>query len=231
MASGLPPVSATMRSATSASMGRPTVLASRSYASCFGRPASRRAGNACRRGSGSRGLPDREQHPDPVGQQPAGHEAEDLGGLVVQPLRVVDHAQHRPVPGRVREQREHGQADQERIGGRPAHQSERHAQRLPLRPGQPVHAVQKGKEQLMDGGEAQARLRLDRHHPDDLQVRGVLRLRSRAAQTSPHRAHPEGPARRSCQLRTLSSSSSQRLLLRAAVHQPHPTTVALIALV
>ena len=92
-----------------------------------------------------RGLPDREQHPDPVGQQPARHEAEDLGGLVVQPLRVVDHAQHRPVLGGVREQREHGQADQERIGRRPAHQPERHAERPPLRLGQPVHAGRRGR--------------------------------------------------------------------------------------
>ena len=67
-------------------------------ASCTGKPAIRRPGRACRRGSGSAVSLSREQHPDAVGQQPAGHEAEDVGRLVVQPLRVVDHAQHRPCP-------------------------------------------------------------------------------------------------------------------------------------
>ena len=73
-----------------------------------------------------RRLPHREQHPDPVGQQPANHEVQDVGRLVVQPLRVVDHAQHRPHLGHMGEQRQHGQADQERIGRRPAHQPEGH---------------------------------------------------------------------------------------------------------
>jgi hypothetical protein len=76
---------------------------------------------------------------DRVGQQPAGHEAEGVSGLVIQPLRVVDHAQDRPGRRGVREQREYGQADQERIGRRAALQSEGHAQRTPLRLGQPLH--------------------------------------------------------------------------------------------
>ena len=74
-----------------------------------------------------RRLPDREQHSDAVGQQPAGHEAEDAGGILVQPLRVVDHAHHRPHLGHVRKQRQHSQTDQERIGRRPGHQPEGNA--------------------------------------------------------------------------------------------------------
>ena len=93
-----------------------------------------------------RRLPDSEQHSDAVGQQPAGHEAEDAGGILVQPLRVVDHAQHRSHLGHVRKQRQHSQTDQERIGRRAGHQPEGYAQRPPLRPGQPVHAVQEAKE-------------------------------------------------------------------------------------
>ena len=58
MASGLPPVSATMRSATGGSIGWVIDIASSSYAACSGRPASRRPGSACRRGSGVRRLPD-----------------------------------------------------------------------------------------------------------------------------------------------------------------------------
>ena len=67
----------------------------------------------------------------------------------------ITHSTGRDLGG-VREQRQHGQADQERIGRRPAHQPEGHAERPPLRLGQPVHGGQEGDEQLVDGGETQA---------------------------------------------------------------------------
>jgi len=56
------------------------------------------------------GLPDGEQQPDPVGQQPACHEAEDIGRLLVQPLRIVDRAEDRPGLGGVGEQRQYAEA-------------------------------------------------------------------------------------------------------------------------
>jgi hypothetical protein len=121
-----------------------------------------------------RGLPDCEKQTDTVCQQPACHEAEDVGRLLVQPLRVVDHTQNRPDLGRVRQQRKHGEADQERIGRRPAHQPKRDPQRPTLRLGQPVQGREEREEQLVDTGEAESLLGLNRHHPDNLQVRGAL---------------------------------------------------------
>ena len=78
--------------------------------------------------------------------------------LIVQPLRVVDHAQDRPHLGGVGQQRQHGQADQERIGRRPAHQPEGHTERPPLPLGQPVHGRQEGDEQLVNRSKAQSHL-------------------------------------------------------------------------
>jgi hypothetical protein len=54
--------------------------------------------------------------------------------------------------GRLREQRQHGQTNQERIGGRPAHQPECHTQRSPLRLGKPVRGGQELDQQLVNGG-------------------------------------------------------------------------------
>ena len=167
-----------------------------------------------------RRLPDREQHPDPIGQQPAGHEAEDVGGLVVQPLRVVDHAQHRPSPGRLREQREHGQTDQERVGRRAAHQSEGHAECPLLRLGQPIHGGQQGYEQLVDSGETQGPLRLDGHHPDDLQVRGALYGVVEQRRLPDSGLTPED--QRAAHTRTHAVEHClKRQLLRVAVDEPH----------
>ncbi len=86
--------------------------------------------------------------------------------VVVQPVRVVDHAQDRPDLGGIREQRQHRQADQERIRRRPARQLEGHTQRPPLRLGQPVHGGQERDKQLVDSGKAQSHFRLDCHRPD-----------------------------------------------------------------
>ena len=137
---------------------------------------------------------------------------------------------HRPDPGRVRQQRQHGQADQERIGRWPAHQPEGHAQRPLLRPGQPVHAVQEGDEQLVNGGKAQGHLRLDRYRPDDLQVRGTLD-RIVEQRRLPHSGLPPQDQRAAHPGPHAVEHLVECLLLGAAVHQPHPTTVALIALV
>jgi hypothetical protein len=128
-----------------------------------------------------------------------------------------------PVPGRVRQQRQHGQTNQERIGRRPAHQAKRHTQRLPLRPRKPIQALPEGHQQLVNGGETQTHLGLGRHHPHDLQIRGpvdrVVEQRRlshpRLAPQHEGAAHP-GPH--------AVEHVVQRLLLSAAVHQPHRRT-------
>jgi hypothetical protein len=58
----------------------------------------------------------REHHQDPLVLQPSRHEREHLGGFGVQPVGVVDEADERPGPRQVVQQRQHGQAEQERRG-------------------------------------------------------------------------------------------------------------------
>jgi hypothetical protein len=65
-------------------------------------------------------------------QQSAGHERERLGGGPVQPLRIVDQAHKRPRLGRLRQQAQYREADQEAIGCRPPTQAERGAKRVAL---------------------------------------------------------------------------------------------------
>jgi len=67
----------------------------------------------------------------------------------VQPLGVIDQAQHRPARRRVGQQRQDRQPDQEAVRRRPLHQSERRPQRPPLRSGQPVHPAQERRRKTM----------------------------------------------------------------------------------
>ena len=57
-----------------------------------------------------------EQHEDALVSQPPRHEGEHLSGLCVQPVGVVDEADEQPRARQVAEQRQHGQAEQERGG-------------------------------------------------------------------------------------------------------------------
>ncbi|MFG1991953.1 hypothetical protein ACGFJ7_18440 [Actinoplanes sp. NPDC048988] len=61
--------------------------------------------------------PQRVQHHHRLGLEPARDEREHPSGRLVEPLRVVDHAEKRLLGGRLAEQAERGQPDQERIGG------------------------------------------------------------------------------------------------------------------
>ena len=60
-------------------------------------------------------LAGREHQADRIGGQPPGGEAQGLRRRLVQPRRVVDHADQRALPGHVAEQAEHGQPDQEPV--------------------------------------------------------------------------------------------------------------------
>ena len=61
-------------------------------------------------------LTDREHERDRLRLQAPRYEGEDLPGGAIEPLRVVDQAQQRPVFGRLGQQAEHGEADQEAVG-------------------------------------------------------------------------------------------------------------------
>ena len=105
-------------------------------------------------------LAGREHHPDRVGGQPPGDEAQGLRRRLVQPLLVVDHADQRALPGHVAEQAEHGQPDQEPVRRRPGGQPERGPQGIALRHRDPVEVVRHRRAQLMEPGEGQGHLGL-----------------------------------------------------------------------
>ena len=56
-----------------------------------------------------------EDQPDRLGQQPPRRERQHLRRRPVQPLRVIDHAQQRPVLRHLRQQRQHRQPDQKPV--------------------------------------------------------------------------------------------------------------------
>jgi hypothetical protein len=82
-------------------------------------------------------------------------------------LLVIHQAHQRPSGGRVGEQAQDAQADQEPVRGRPGADAERGPQRRALRIGQALETIQHRRAQLMQRGEGELHLRLDPHHPRD----------------------------------------------------------------
>jgi hypothetical protein len=67
----------------------------------------------------ARAVPDGEEQRHRLGGQPPGDEAERSQRRRVRPVRVVDQAQQRALPGAVGQQREGGQRHQEPVGRLP----------------------------------------------------------------------------------------------------------------
>ena len=70
---------------------------------------------------------------DGFGQQPPPHEPEHLGGGVIEPLHIIDRAQHRPFRRSLRQKTQRRQCHQKRFRALPRGVTERHAERPPLR--------------------------------------------------------------------------------------------------
>ena len=126
---------------------------------------------------GRRRLADGKDDGDGVGVQAPCHEREDVGGLLVQAVCIIDQAQHRLAGGLLSQQPQRGQADKKTIR-RPAF---RHAEGQPecgaLGRRQDVEGGQERPQQLVHGREAELHLAVDAVDPDDLQVRrGLLRV-------------------------------------------------------
>src|SRR6185312_7219778 len=98
-------------------------------------------------------------------RQPARHELQRLRRGLVQPLRVVHHADQRLFLGHLAQQGQHRQAQQEAIRRAARLKPERRAQGSLLRDRQPVHPVQVGTAQLVQAGVRELQLRLDAHRP------------------------------------------------------------------
>ncbi len=164
-ASGLPRVSATIRSRTRSSSApadrrrqqRAGVARRRApRRRSSGRPASSRSSLGSRTANTSATAP----------PAAAGRRTQRLRRGPVEPLRVVDQADQRPLLGRLGEQAQHGQADQEAIGRR-----RRAAARTPsaarraAAPGSRSQPVEHRRAQLVQPGERELHLRLARPRP------------------------------------------------------------------
>jgi hypothetical protein len=87
----------------------------------------------CQTGERLARLSCREHERDLLRQQAASHERKHLRRSAIQPLRVIDDGQQRPLLGCLRQQAEDRQSDEERIRSRSGTESERDAKRVTLR--------------------------------------------------------------------------------------------------
>jgi hypothetical protein len=120
------------------------------------------------------GLPNGEHDGDPLRQQAPRYEGQRLRRRPVEPLHVVDEAHERLRLGRAGQQAQDGQGDDEAIRCSAVLHPERDAQRVLLRAGQGLEAVEHGRAQLMQPGEGELHLGLDPSDPGDTALRGLL---------------------------------------------------------
>jgi hypothetical protein len=120
-------------------------------------------------------LPEPEDDHHGLGDQPPRHEREGPRRRLVEPLRVVDDTDQRPVPGGLGQQGQYRQAYEERLRWRASHQAEHDLKRLAARRRQPVEVGEKRPAELMEGGVRQLALRLDPGRPCHGQVTGRRR--------------------------------------------------------
>ncbi len=124
--------------------------------------------------SAARQLARGEHHSDRVGVQAPGDERQDVGGLLVQPVRVVDHAEQRPRVGARGEQRQRGEADEEPVRRqRVLLEAEDQPQRVALRDGQCFEAAQQRTQQLVQRRETELGLGLHAVDAHDVETLGL----------------------------------------------------------
>ncbi len=109
-----------------------------------------------------------------LGQQAPGHERQRLCGRPIEPLRIVDQAHERTLLGRLGQQTQDRERDEEAIRCRAVVQPERRPQRVTLRAWQPVELAEHRRAQLMQPGERELHLRLNARDPGDATLRGPL---------------------------------------------------------
>ena len=117
-----------------------------------------------RRGSSWGRRPDREHQRYRLRQQAAPDESEDLGRGLVEPLRVVHDAQHRPLLGGLRHEAERRQGDQEPVRAISGGEPERDAEPATLRLGQRPEPAEHRRAQLVQPRVGELHLRLDAGH-------------------------------------------------------------------
>jgi hypothetical protein len=114
-------------------------------------------------------VADREHKRHRLGQQPSRHEAQHLPRGNVEPLRVVDEAQQRPLGGHLGQEAKRGQADQETVRSRARGQAQRDTQGRPLRLRKSLQPPEHRRAELVQARERQLHLGLhagDPRHPE-----------------------------------------------------------------
>ena len=112
---------------------------------------------------------------DPLGEQAAADESEDLCGSVVEPLRVVHDAEQWLLLGGVCEQRQRREPHQESVRRGTGALAEHRGEGLPLRDRQPVEVIQYGSAKLVEAAVGQLHLRLDPDGRHDVPTGDLLR--------------------------------------------------------
>ena len=147
-----------------------------------------------------------EDQPDRLRAQPARHERERLRRRRVEPLRVVDDADQRPLLRRVGQQAQDRQPDEEPVRRVAVAQAERRAERIALRAGQALEPVHERRAQLLQPGERELHLRLDARRADDVAARTRAATRYSSSALLPTPASPRSTSARLGPARTLATS-------------------------
>ena len=116
-------------------------------------------------------VADREHEGDVVRQQPPGDERERVRGGAIEPLRVVDDAQHGSLLGRVRQQVQDREPDEQSIGWSARRRPEGGAHRVALRFGERVEAIEQRCDQLVERRERELHLGLDARGAEHVEAR------------------------------------------------------------
>ena len=148
-----------MRSRTRSSSGPGIAAASSSRASSGARPPSASCGSPANRLLVGR-LAHREDETDGLRPESASHEPEGLHRRAIEPLRVVDHAEHRTLCCSLGQEAEHGQPQHEALRRAAVPQTEGRAERVALRSREAVQTVQQRRAQLVQPREGELGVRL-----------------------------------------------------------------------
>jgi hypothetical protein len=116
----------------------------------------------------------REHHCELLSPQAPRDERQHLGRLRVQPLRVVDQAQQRPLLGQLAQQVQHGQPNHEWVRPRPRLQAERRPQSSALRPRQTLQRLGVRGAESLQRGEGQVHLGLRARGTAERAVRALV---------------------------------------------------------
>ena len=127
---------------------------------CAGQRRQRHAGDVVGCERAALAVAGGEHDSDPVGAQPPRGDQDRVRGGLVEPLRVVDDAQHRRVLGSLGQHRQGRQRHQERLHRDVVLLAERDPQRSGLRCREPVESAEDGTQQPVQRGERQRRLGL-----------------------------------------------------------------------